>query len=95
MVVWAGWHMMDSADRAQRCVCLRLRNCSPACRVYAVDCAAIVNTEARSGVLTPIRAIEMYAKEHTVVDTVGQISRSFERAGRCRGLTESAMGQIP
>jgi hypothetical protein len=84
--------MMDSADRAQRCVLLRARNRSTACGVYAVDSAAIVNTEGRSGVLTPNRAGEMDAKEHTVVGMVAQSSRSFERAGRCRGLTEGAMG---
>lgn len=84
--------MMDSADRAQRCVCLRLRNCSPACRVYAVDSAAIVNMEGRSGGLTPIRAGEMDAKEHMVVGPVVETSQSFECACRLGGLTEGAMG---
>jgi hypothetical protein len=44
---------------------------------------------------TPIHASEADEKEvHTVVGTVGGSSLS-ECAGRCRGLTESAMGQIP
>jgi hypothetical protein len=77
--------MMDSADRAQRYVCLRVRSRSTACGVYAVDSATIVNTEGRSGVLTPICAGEMDSKEHTVVGTVAQSSRSFECAGRCGG----------
>src|SRR3569623_1953775 len=46
--------MMDSADRAQRCVCLRVRNRSTACGVYAVDSAAIVNMGGVAACLRPL-----------------------------------------